>query len=175
MKLNIGAGDTKYEGFLNCDYSDIFNPDYQFDIEKDVWPFKDNSVDEIIIHHVLEHLGEGYFHALQEMYRVCKPNAIIDIRVPHFKHQYMWHDPTHKRPITYYGLRLFSKKLNIEDNSPASKLGLHFNVDFEIIEHEEIIDDYRSNNKIIERLPSEIKDKLNDIYEETHIKWKVIK
>jgi predicted SAM-dependent methyltransferase len=48
MKINIGAGSTNYPGFLNCDYSDIFNPEYVFDLERDVFPFEDNSVDEVI-------------------------------------------------------------------------------------------------------------------------------
>lgn len=144
MKLNIGAGDTRYEGFLNVDYDTHCNPDYVVNIEKDTWPFEDNSVDEVIAHHVLEHLGEGFFHVMQELYRVCKHGAIIDIRVPHCRHDYFLNDPTHRRPITPDGLSLFSKKYNDsckEQGAAASRLGYYFDVDFEILNVRNIPDD----------------------------------
>jgi predicted SAM-dependent methyltransferase len=62
MKLNIGAGDVKLSGFVNLDYDSISNPDYIVDIEKDKFPFDDNTVETVVEHHILEHLGEGYFH-----------------------------------------------------------------------------------------------------------------
>lgn len=143
MKLNIGAGNKKYDGYLNCDYDTHYNPDYVFDMEKDVWPFEDDSVTNIIAHHVLEHMGEGYFHVLKEIYRICKPGAIIDIRVPHWTHHNFYHDPTHRRSITPYGLSLFSKRFNDFDekrNGNASKLAYFFDVDFEIVAEDFTID-----------------------------------
>jgi SAM-dependent methyltransferase len=137
MKLNIGAGDTRYEGFLNCDYDDHCKPDYQFDLEHAVWPFADSTVDQVIAHHVLEHMGEGYFHVMKELYRVCKHGAVIDIRVPHHRHNYFANDPTHRRAITPDGLWLFSKKYNdscIKQNAAASRLGYYYNVNFEVMD-----------------------------------------
>jgi len=137
MKLNIGAGDTRYNGFLNCDYDSNCNPDYVFNLENDTWPFEDNTVEEVIAHHVLEHLGEGYFRVIQELYRVCKHNAMIDIRVPHHRHDYFINDPTHRRPITPDGLWLFSKKYNDtckEQGAAASRLGYYYNVNFEVLD-----------------------------------------
>ena len=144
MKLNIGAGDEKIDGFVSVDYDKNCNPDYCFDIEKDPWPFEDNYVDEVIAHHVLEHLGEGYFHVMQELYRVCKHGALIDILVPHHRHEYFADDPTHRRPITVAGMWLFSKKYNDvckQSNARASRLGYYFGVDFEVVEYLEIPED----------------------------------
>jgi hypothetical protein len=144
MKLNIGAGSTRYEGYINCDYDTFYNPEFVFDLEKDPWPFDDNSVSNVILHHILEHLGEGYFHCIKELYRVCEPNALIDIRVPHYNHHWFHHDPTHRRAITPYGLSLFSLKQNELDfinGSASSKLGQFFKVDFEVISEEYIIDE----------------------------------
>lgn len=143
MKLNIGCGDDKYENYISIDYDANCNPDYCLDIEKDLLPFEDNTVDEVIIHHVLEHLGEGYFHFMKELYRVCKHGAMIDILVPHHRHEYFHDDPTHRRAITVPGMWLFSKKYNDtckQQNARASRLGYYYGVDFEVVEADIIPD-----------------------------------
>ncbi|CAB4124378.1 Methyltransferase type 11 [uncultured Caudovirales phage] len=143
MKINIGAGDQKFEGFKTIDYDARTNPDFCFNIESDVFPFPDNSVEEVIAHHVFEHLGEGYFHVLKELYRVCKPGAMINVRVPHPRHDTFLADPTHRRPITPMGLWLFSKTQNDEaKNSASSKLAYYYDVDFEIVDVQEIPDEF---------------------------------
>lgn len=137
MKLNIGSGGVQIDGFVSCDYDALANPDYCFDLEKDKFPFEDNTVDTVVASHVLEHLGEGYFHCLKELYRVCKHGAIIHINVPYHRNDYFHDDPTHRRAITVDGLRLFSKKYNAlckEQGAYASRLGDYFNVDFELVD-----------------------------------------
>lgn len=139
MKINIGSGGTQYEGYKTCDYDALAEPDFLFNLETDKFPFEDNTVEAVIAHHVFEHLGEGYFHCLKELYRVCKHGAVIDIRVPHHRHDYFFDDPTHRRPITVGGMLLFSKKHNRlckEQGAASSRLGDFFGVDFEIIQHE---------------------------------------
>lgn len=179
MKINIGAGDTNHEGFLNCDYSDLFNPDYIFDLEKDTFPFEDNSVDEVIASHVLEHLGEGYFHCLKELYRICKNDAIIHVKVPHYRHHNQAHDPTHRRFITNHGLRLFNQEFNRTDTGNASKLGLQFGIDFRIIhEHNTLDENHPAYSKMKDKDPqfvSEFAYGQNNVYEESHFTLKVVK
>lgn len=179
MKLNIGAGTTRYDGFVNCDHSDLFNPEYIFDLEKDTWPFESNTVDEVIAHHVLEHMGEGYFHCLKELYRVCKNGALIDIRVPHYRNENQSNDPTHRRPITQTGLSLFSKKYNRENMHGASKLGLMHDIDFEIIECEHTLNTWHPLYDHLSKMNQDdlsryAYDKVN-VFDETHIKLKVVK
>lgn len=180
MKINLGAGDTRYEGFVNVDYDTNSNPDYCFNIEQDKWPFEDNSVSEVIAHHVLEHLGEGYFHVIKELYRVCQHGAMIDIKVPYPRHWTFLDDPTHRRPITINGLRLFSKKFNDlckKQGAAASRLGHYFNVDFEIYDSLEVPD--KSYIDLFEGKPTDKVEKYiyehNNIILETQIKLVVIK
>jgi len=99
-------------------------------------PLEDNSVDEIIASHVLEHIGDGYIPLLQEIYRVCCHGAIIDITCPHHFHEVFYGDPTHKRPITVNQFYLFSKKHNrahVETGGGSSGLGMKYGVDFEVV------------------------------------------
>jgi ubiquinone/menaquinone biosynthesis C-methylase UbiE len=180
MKINIGAGDVKLEGFVTLDYDEISNPDYQLDIEKDKFPFEDNTVETVVAHHILEHLGEGYFHCLKEIYRVCKHGAIVDIRVPHPRHDSFLADPTHRRPITVVGLQLFSKKFNKhcrEQGYASSRLGDYFGVDFEVLDYRYIPDE-NARMKLQSLTSDQIEsyaNEHNNIVSEIHIKLIVIK
>jgi ubiquinone/menaquinone biosynthesis C-methylase UbiE len=174
MKLNIGSGDIVYEDYVRIDYDPNTNPDFLLDIEKDIFPFKDSSVEAVIAHHILEHLGDGYFHCLQEIYRVCKTGAIVDIRVPHHRHDSFFSDPSHKRPITVIGLKLFSKKFNRlcrEQKFPSSRLGEYYNVDFEILNYK-YIPDSQQIQSLVNLTDKEIEqyaEQHNNIISETHI------
>ncbi len=115
MKLNLGCGSKKMDGYTNVDKYDVFEPDVVQDLEKFPWAFEDNSVDEIIMHHVLEHLGqttEEYMNILAELYRICKADATIEIFVPHPYHYNFIGDPTHVRAITPEQFALFDEEVN---------------------------------------------------------------
>jgi ubiquinone/menaquinone biosynthesis C-methylase UbiE len=143
MNLNLGSGYKRIDGFLNVDFNDHCKPDYIVDLGKEVWPFPDNSVDKIIVHHVLEHFGEEFFHAMKEMYRVCKDGAMIDILVPFPRHDTFLIDPTHRRPILPQTLAMFSKKHNqndIDNGGRETPIGLMYDVDFELIDYKYILE-----------------------------------
>lgn len=180
MKLNIGGGFKRFDGFLNVDMDPNTNPDYVLNIEQDRWPFDDNSVSEVKAHHILEHLGDGFFVVIQELYRVCEDGAMIDIIVPHHRHDIFLADPTHKRPILTEGLRLFSKKFNqetVDTSGSSSCLGMWYNVDFEIISSSFTLDPfYEEYVKNTDReVVIEKERSCNNFIQETIIKWMVIK
>jgi hypothetical protein len=133
-----------------------------------------------VAHHILEHLGPGYFHCLKEIYRVCKHGATIDIRVPHHRHDFFYDDPTHRRPITVGGLLLFSRKHNKlcrEQGAASSRLGDYFQVDFEILEYNYMPSQQYRDQFVGE--PGDVVEKYlrehNNIIEELHITLVVIK
>lgn len=135
MKLNLGCGTNKMEGYVNVDRA--HGPDVVHDLESFPWPWPDSSVEEIRAHHILEHLGQDskvFVGVVKEMYRVCKAGAVIDIVVPHPRSDDFMNDPTHVRPITLNVMALFSKSWNRkwqEDGSANTKLALEHGVDFE--------------------------------------------
>lgn len=180
MKISLGAGDYRIDGFINCDFDPNTNPDLIFDLEKDIFPFPDNSVDVVLASHVLEHLGDGYFHCLKEIYRICKHNATVHIYVPHHRSDDFFSDPTHKRPITVDGLKIFGRKYNRlsrEQDVHASRLGEYYNVDFEVIDWsyrpvEEFQKEFQNKSK--EEIDKFIKQYSN-IVDEVYIKVVVIK
>jgi len=180
MKINVGSGNTQLDGYVTIDRDQNSNPDYCLNLEKDKLPFQDNTVETVVAHHVLEHLGEGYFHCLQELYRVCKHGAIIDIRVPHPRHDAFLADPTHRRPVTPLGLQLFSKKFNKicrDTGAASSQLGEYYDVDFDILEWNHIPDE-RYRIKLSDKSREFVEEYINErnnIVSEYHIRLVVNK
>jgi len=139
LKLNLGCGSKLLDGYINVDK--YGTPDMVVDLEQTPWPWKKNSVKEVNLIHVLEHLGSTtdiFLKIMQELYRVCCNGAIINIKVPHHRSDAFFGDPTHVRAITPAVLELFSKKRNIETTQKGyanTTLALFLDVDFEIIDY----------------------------------------
>jgi len=55
------------------------------DLESDRLPFKDNSVDYILMNHTLEHVT-NIVHVLNECHRVLKKDAHLEVQVPNVAH-----------------------------------------------------------------------------------------
>lgn len=180
MKINLGSGSIRIEGYVNIDHDVRCDADHHLDIETESLPFEDNTVTTVIAHHILEHLGEGYFHLLQELYRVCVPDAIIDIRVPHPRHDAFLADPTHRRPITPMGLQLFSKKFNQhcrDIQAASSLLGEYYDVDFEILDWR-YIPEAQYAQAFADQTPEYIEQYVserNNVIKEFHIRLSVVK
>jgi hypothetical protein len=144
MLLNLGCGYNKRSGYLNVDSSSVCNPDLVLDMEITPWPWQDNSVDEIRLDHVLEHVGKDpktYLAVWKEIWRISKPGTQIFITVPHWRHDNFVHDPTHVRPITPIGIAMFDHQRNLEDlknGGQETKLGFMTGIDIGIkhIEYE---------------------------------------
>lgn len=96
MKLNLGVGNHPLHGYKNLDLfyypgTAEMHPDWgkpeDYDWEKgnftDLSKFEDNSVDEVIIVHALEHTyWDGAIRTLNEIYRVLKPSGFVEVEVP---------------------------------------------------------------------------------------------
>jgi hypothetical protein len=137
-RLNLGCGQNKQPGYINVDKYDAFAPDVVWDLERCPWPFDSDSVEEVVMHHSLEHMGastDGFLAIMKELYRICAPGAVIAIDVPHPRGDAFAGDPTHVRPITPHVLSLFSKRNNREWRRlgwPNTPLATYIDVDFEI-------------------------------------------
>jgi hypothetical protein len=138
MKLNMGCGNNKFPGFVNVDQAPECSPDVIWNLEDFPWPWDENSIDEVLFHHSLEHLGESprmFLQIMKELYRICRNGATIQVNVPHPRHDNFLNDPTHVRPISPQMLSLFDRALNEHwqrTNSANSPLAVYTGVDFSI-------------------------------------------
>ena len=139
LKLNLGCGMRKRDGYVNVDSSPVCAPDLVLDLESSPWPWADNTVGEVVLIHVLEHLGQHpsvYLGIMKELWRVCVDGAHIHIEVPHPRSDEFLGDPTHVRPITADGLALFSHRNNAEYErvgAANTPLGRYLGIDFELV------------------------------------------
>lgn len=76
MKLNLGSGTFKLDGWENVDLPEV-------DLSVFPWPWADGSADEILASHILEHFdrmtGENF---LIQCHRVLVPGGKLHIAVP---------------------------------------------------------------------------------------------
>lgn len=137
-KYNMGCGMNLLDGYINVDQFKATGAQLVWHLENFPWPIEDNSADEILFNHSLEHMGRDpdvFCKIMQEIYRIAKPRAVLQINVPHPRHDHFIGDPTHVRMITPMMLQLFSKKNCAEwkrvgaANTPMAE---YYNVDFEI-------------------------------------------
>ena len=138
MKLNLGCGFDKREGWLNVDNFATCEPDRLLDIEATPWDLPTNGFDHILMKHVLEHVGADFatFAAvMRELYRILTPNGLLEIHVPHVRHDSFWADPTHVRAFTPLTFQMMSKRLNREwmaRKANVTMLAMLIDVDFEV-------------------------------------------
>jgi SAM-dependent methyltransferase len=60
-------------------------------------PFPDESIESIISHHFMEHVGDGFVFLMDECYRILKPGGVLRIIVPLFPSRTAVEDPDHRR------------------------------------------------------------------------------
>jgi SAM-dependent methyltransferase len=107
IKLDIGCGRFKKTGYYGVDMLDLPGVDYVVDLRKEKLPFGDNSVDVVYSSHFLEHLEiENIAKVLEEIFRVCKNGALVQIRVPHFSGFSNFYE-YHKTSFRYNSFREF--------------------------------------------------------------------
>jgi hypothetical protein len=183
MKLNLGCGSQILDGWVNVDK--FGTPDQVFDLETFPWPWPDNSVDEILLSHVLEHLGQSprdFIAIMRELYRVARDGATVHIRVPHPRHDNFLTDPTHVRPVTAATMEMFSRTANLEwqkTGAPNTPLALYHDVDFELVSNRSELDEpyrsqYREGKISVEEL-QKLDRTLNNVVLEIDIVLKVKK
>ncbi len=102
LRIDLGCGSWKPEGFIGVDSYPGSEVDIIADLNEN-FPFPDNSIDEVRAHDVIEHLPDR-IHTMNEIWRICKPNATIDIRVPSTDGRGAFQDPTH---VSFWNINSF--------------------------------------------------------------------
>ncbi|MFH1053673.1 MAG: methyltransferase domain-containing protein [Candidatus Woesearchaeota archaeon] len=99
LRLNLGSGEKIEKGFVNIDKVRLPGVDKVWDLEKTPLPFKTNSVSEVNCEHILEHI-QNFLPLMEELHRICRPGARIQIAAPYYRYEGSFRDPTHVRFFT---------------------------------------------------------------------------
>jgi predicted SAM-dependent methyltransferase len=138
LKLNLGCGFDTREGWLNVDNFAECEPDQMLDIEQTPWDLPTNGFEHVLMKHVLEHVGADFkvfASVMRELYRVTAPGGLVEIHVPHVRHDTFWADPTHVRAFLPLTFQMMSKRQNrawMEARANYTMLAFAMDVDFEL-------------------------------------------
>jgi len=126
MKLNLGACDRAFPGYLSVD---LCPPaDVVTDLSKP-WPWADSTVEAVKAFDIIEHI-EDKIHLMNELWRVLKPGGKAEIEVPNATHGAgAFQDPTHKSYWTMNSFQYFEDKSSYRKRfAKAYGIAARFNV-----------------------------------------------
>jgi SAM-dependent methyltransferase len=111
VKLNLGCGRTRLDGWVNVDCApvdgvtdlivDLDGPGLADELGYD-------SVDESVGEHVIEHLSRP-LEFMAALWEVTKPGGTVTFEVPYGSSDDAWEDPTHVRPYFMNSWGYFSQ------------------------------------------------------------------
>lgn len=125
MDLLLGCGNSRkrmispvrkeWNNLLTVDIDPGAKSDREWDLNNIPLPFPDNSVDEIHIYNVLEHLGtQGdyrfFFKQFEDFWRILKPGGFFCGITPDFNTMWTFGDPGHTRVINRGTIHFLSQK-----------------------------------------------------------------
>jgi SAM-dependent methyltransferase len=105
--LDVGCGSEKHPGAVGLDLRPVDGVDVVHDLRDVPWPLPANHFERVICQDVIEHVPDvaAFLH---EIHRVCAPNALVQIRTPHYTSRYAYNDPTHLHAFGYSVLDHFT-------------------------------------------------------------------
>lgn len=102
--LDIGCGSAKTPGAVGLDVSADTEADIVHDLDSYPYPIGDQSFDQILMQDVLEHVAEP-IRLFEELHRIARPQARIQLRTPHFSSVLAYGDPTHRHYFSTLAIR----------------------------------------------------------------------
>jgi SAM-dependent methyltransferase len=133
-KLNLGCGEDYLEGYVNVDFSHLVRADLVHDLNVLPYLFTDNTFDEVIAFHIIEHLDKPFL-VMKELHRIIKPGGRLHIKVPHFSRGFSHaeHRAGFDVMFPHYFNRNFTKSGYFGVDFKLAKLELHWMAFFDIM------------------------------------------
>jgi len=162
QRLHFGCGGDVRQGWINLDSRPLPGVDVIANLDacrRKPLPFADDSIDELMGNHILEHLSDP-LALMQELHRIAKPGAKLVFRVPYGSSDDADQDPTH---VKRYFMRSFYY---------FSQLGYtHFDYDYrgdwDTVSVVLSVDAARHGGKIFDQLLEEVRSQRNVVLEMT--------
>jgi SAM-dependent methyltransferase len=150
MELLLGCGARRekhvipngvsrdWSKLVTLDISDRHKPDVVWDLTKRLWPFSDNTFDELHAYEVFEHLGQqgdyqAFFADFSEAWRILKPGGWLIGTSPAADSVWAWGDPGHTRIISPQALTFLDQSEYVAQigKTPMTDYRFCYRADFE--------------------------------------------
>lgn len=102
--LDIGCGTNKIPGAIGMDVNPRSVADVIHDLDDVPYPFDDNQFDEVVGHHVIEHVRDP-MAVMSELHRITRPGGLIKLVAPHWTNPDFATDLTHRNHLNSYSFR----------------------------------------------------------------------
>jgi hypothetical protein len=84
--------------------------DLPCDLDIYPWPFDDSSCGRVVMDRTLDRVDDAV-RAMEEVWRIARPGAIVEITADHFSRAYARTDPARKRFVSYRTINFFSENV----------------------------------------------------------------
>ena len=116
MKLNLGCGSEKLEGYINVDCNKELGPDLLCDFTKDGLPYANGSVEQVVLFHTIEHIQKSFhLQLLLEIRRVLCPDGTFLISYPEFTRCYENWRTNHRGKREFWEATIFGRQSSPSD------------------------------------------------------------
>jgi len=107
--LDVGCGRKKYPGAVGVDVSADTDADVVLDLDRIPYEeLESDAFDQILCQDVIEHV-ESPLRVMEELHRVARPGARIQLRTPHFSSVLAYGDPTHRHYFSTLAIRALAE------------------------------------------------------------------
>lgn len=135
MKIDLGCGPNKKEGYIGIDAISFPGVDHVVQLGREPLPFADGTVEAAHASHFMEHLtAVERCQLMNELYRVMRPGAQMTMLVPHWGSHRAYGDPTHQWPpigeMWFYYIKR-DWRLSQAPHTDKSNWPLGYDCDFE--------------------------------------------
>ena len=164
--LDLGCGWAKAANAIGVDRVPLSTVDIVCDLSDFPYPFASSSFNKIVLNDVIEHLPDT-ITAMEELYRICAPNAQVFIRVINWNSEYNAMDPTHVRKFHEKTFHFFG---TFKDRAYYS------NARFEVVKVHKVYSEkakklFFNNQTLLEKASYY----LNNVLEDLHFELKALK
>lgn len=128
IKIDLGCGSRKRDGYIGVDVVDLAGVDIVCNLEQRL-PFDDDSIDDVYASYFIEHVGD-IVKLIRELYRVCRDGALLEIKVPYYQSVTQFKDPTHRSFFMPEMIRYFGS-----DDWYGSDYGINTNITLVNVEY----------------------------------------
>lgn len=128
IRLDLGCGKRKRQGFTGVDKAKNVYPDIVHDLDQYPYPFENNSVFEISTCHFIEHVKNLQLF-MEECWRIMKNQATMLIVAPYYSSVTAWQDFTHVRSISEFTFVYFTQDFLKQNDLDHYNINCNFKIE----------------------------------------------